>query len=33
MKRKAGIQGGASGGMGLEMGCPKSTDHVAGNAA
>jgi hypothetical protein len=34
MKRfKAGFQGGASGGMGLEVGCPTSTDHVAGNAA
>jgi hypothetical protein len=34
MKRLGpGFQGGASGGMGLEVGHPTTTDHVAGNAA
>ena len=28
-----GVWGGASGGMGLEVGYPTTTDHVAGNAA
>jgi hypothetical protein len=28
-----GLLGGASGGMGLEVGHPTTTDHVAGNAA
>ena len=30
---KPGFSGGASGGMGLEVGRPTTTDHVAGNAA